>query len=441
MAEIDAAAAPVPEPLWRQHPIERDVLGPLARPASRTWWIATLLLGGTFLWGLLAWAWQIYHGLGVTGMNAPIFWGFYIVNFVFFIGISHAGTLVSAILRLTQARWRFPLTRVAEAITLFSLPFGAMSVIVDLGSPHRLLNVLHFPHLTSPILWDVVCITTYLIGSCVYLYLPLIPDIALCRDRLTEAGWGRRLTYRILALGWHGTAEQYRVLEKSVSIMAIVITPIAISVHTVVSWIFATTANPMWHSTIFGPYFVVGAIYSGIAALFVAMTIMRRAWRLERYLNEQVYNSLGQLFLVMCCLWTYFTFSEYLITYLGRSPTERMVWMDKFTGNYALSFWTMTITCLVIPMAVLSRRKTRTPGWTTFAGLAVLLGMWLERYLIVIPTKAHPFLPWSVGQYTPSWVEWSVLAGWCAGFSILFFFFFRLFPCISIWEMKEDQAS
>ncbi|RME91692.1 MAG: polysulfide reductase [Verrucomicrobia bacterium] len=428
-----------PNPKLSDQEIERDILAPLRRPPGRVWWASVVLLAAVFVWGLVAWAWQIHRGLGVTGMNAPVFWGFYIINFVFFIGISHAGTLVSAILRLTKARWRYPLTRVAEAITLFSLPFGAMSVVVDLGRPDRLLNVIHFPHLTSPILWDVICISTYLVGSATYLYLPLIPDIALCRDKLTEAGPFKRWLYRIGALGWTGTARQAAVLEKAVAVMAVLITPIAVSVHTVVSWIFATTANPMWHSTIFGPYFVVGAIYSGIGALVVAMTIMRRAWRLEKYLTPHIYDYLGQLFLVMCCLWTYFTFGEYLITYLGRSPTERVVWMDKFVGAYAWPFWGMIVACLVIPMAVLCRKRTRTPGWMTFAASAVLLGMWLERYLIVVPTKAHPFLSWGVGHYKPSWVEWSVLASWCAGFALAFFLFFRLYPCISVWEIKEGQ--
>ncbi|MCK5352316.1 polysulfide reductase NrfD, partial [bacterium] len=217
----------------------------LLRPILKTgkgfyWLVAVLALLG--FGGMGAWIFQLYFGLGVTGLNWPVFWGIYITNFVFFIGISHAGTLISAILRLCHAEWRRPITRAAEVITVMVLFFGAGSVILDLGRPDRALNVLFHAQMRSPLIWDVFSISTYLTGSIIYLYLPLIPDIAILRDRLPH-----RTIYRWLALGWQATERQKKVLERAISVMAIIIVPIAVSVHTVVSWVFAMTIQPMWH--------------------------------------------------------------------------------------------------------------------------------------------------------------------------------------------------
>ncbi|MCS6860833.1 MAG: polysulfide reductase NrfD, partial [Abditibacteriales bacterium] len=229
--------------------IDAEVLHPVTTPPSRAYRVTCVLLAFVLLWSLVAWAWQIRHGLGVTGLNAPVFWGLYLVNFVFFIGISHAGTLISSILRLTNTWWRRPFTRLAEAITVFSLPFGAFSVIVDLGRPDRMLNVVKYPHFTSAILWDVVCITTYLVTSCLYFYLALVPDIAVCRDRVTNASSWRKKLYHVLACGWTGTDKQHRTLDRLMTGMSIFLFALVISVHTNVSFVFGMTTKPGWHST------------------------------------------------------------------------------------------------------------------------------------------------------------------------------------------------
>ncbi|OYW00617.1 MAG: hypothetical protein B7X11_04405, partial [Acidobacteria bacterium 37-65-4] len=305
---------------------------------------------------LYAWYYQLQRGLGVTGMGRPIYWGFYITNFVFFIGVSHAGTLISAILRLTRAEWRRPITRAAEIITVAVIAIGASNVIIDLGREDRLLNVIFKPHLTSPLLWDVFSITTYLTGSVLYLYLPTIPDSAILRDRLPHRRW----LYGPLSLGWTGTERQKKLLNRAIAIMAVIMVPIAVSVHTVVSWVFAMTIQPMWHSSIFGPYFVVGAIYSGIAAIIVAMAIIRKGCHLEAFLKPLHFDYLGRLLLVMTLLWTYFTFAEYITTYYGNSPDEIKVMMSKLTGPFAPYFWTMVICCLPIPLIILGVRRFRT---------------------------------------------------------------------------------
>ena len=287
----------------RPHPFAFEaerILRPLRKSTNR-FYITVLLLGAVVAWGGYAYIHQLRYGLATTGMARPAYWGVYMVNFVFFIGISHAGTLISAILRVANAEWRRPITRCAEVITVLALIFGGMSVVIDMGRPDRVLNVFKYGRLQSPILWDICCISTYLTGSLIYLYLPLVPDLAIVRDRNAGRPWLQRL-YKILSLGFDGSAKHHRRIEIGISIMAIVIIPIAISVHTVVSYIFATTLQPGWHSTIFGPYFVVGAIFSGLAALLVAMAIIRKAYHLEGILKDIHFNNLGLVLLVMTCL-------------------------------------------------------------------------------------------------------------------------------------------
>ena len=403
---------------------------------GKGFYLVALLLLAIALWGLYAYSLQLRYGLGVTGLNRPVFWGFYITNFVFFIGISHAGTLISAILRLCRAEWRRPITRMAEMITVLVLFFGLGSIILDLGRPDRALYVIFYGKINSPLVWDVISISTYLTASTIYLYIPLIPDIALLRDRVT--GWRKRL-YRILSLGWTGTERQHRRVEIAIAILAIIVIPIAVSVHTVVSWVFAMTIQPMWHSTIFGPYFVVGAIYSGIAALLIAMALIRRIYKLGDYIKPIHFNYLGMLLFVMTLLWFYFTFAEYLTTFYGGEPTEMAVFWAKISGEYRIFFWGMVLFDLIIPFAILCNRWTRTITGTVIASISVVIGMWLERFTIVVPTLVNPRLPWDRGLYFPTWIEWSLTAAFFATFILLYMIFTKFFPIVSIWEVREGR--
>jgi len=242
---------------------EEHLLSTLTEASPRFYvWMAFLL--AVVAWGLYAYVHQIRDGLVVTGMRDQVSWGLYITNFVFFIGISHAGTLISAILRVTNTEWRRPITRLAEAITVFALCIGAPMVIVDLGRPERMLNLLRYGRIQSPILWDVLSVSTYLTGCAIYLYLPMIPDVGMLAEKSELPAWRRRL-YKKLSLGWTGSPTQWALLERSITVMAVMIIPLAVSVHTVVSWIFAMTLRPGWNSSIFGPYFVVGAPFGGIS--------------------------------------------------------------------------------------------------------------------------------------------------------------------------------
>jgi Ni/Fe-hydrogenase subunit HybB-like protein len=413
-------------------------------PTSRAWGFkGRLLVAGLSLivaWGIFAWIHQLSHGLAVTGLNNRVSWGLYITNFVFFIGISHAGTLVSAILRLTKAEWRRPITRMAEMITVVALVIGASMVLVDMGRPDRLQNILRFPHLRSPILWDVLSISTYIVGSIIYLYLPLVPDVAALRGS-RSFGRVRRRIYSAMSLRWTGSAEQKAHLNKAIGIMAIVILPVAISVHTVVSWIFGMTLRDGWNSTIFGPYFVVGAIFSGIAGIIVVMAIFRRAYHLEEFITEKHFRHLASLLLVLGLVYLYFTASEYITVGYKLRVGEGALLSALLVGRYAPLFWTFAIGGTFVPILLLAFRKTRTiPGIVTAAAL-VTIGMWLKRFVIVVPSMSAPLMPWEWGSYHPTWVEWSITAAAFAGFALVFMLLARFFPVISMWEVEEGWES
>jgi Ni/Fe-hydrogenase subunit HybB-like protein len=413
---------------------ERCLLMPLVR-TTRTFWMWAAIMASVSLWGAYAYYHQLSTGLGVTGLNTPEYWGIYIICFVFFIGISHAGTLISAILRVANAEWRRSITRSAEFITVLVIGFGAVQPILDLGRPDRVLNVFLHAQPFSPLLWDVLSITLYFTASSVYLYVPMIPDLARIRD----LGLRPKLLYRFLAIGYHDTPQARHTLERIIGVLAIAVIPIAVSVHTVIGWIFALTLRPMWHSAIFGPYFVVGAIFSGIAALIVAMAILRRVYRLEAYFKDIHFNHMGLLLLLMSVLWFYFTLAENLTVWYGGEETELATLYSKLIGEFAFPFWLMVAGCFLIPFPLMARRATRNVAGCVVASVAVILGMWLERFNIVVPTSLHPRTEMPSLAYFPSWVELSIMAGTFSGFILVYMIATKFFPIISIWEIKEGR--
>ncbi|MGZ6543698.1 MAG: NrfD/PsrC family molybdoenzyme membrane anchor subunit [Actinomycetota bacterium] len=398
-----------------------------------------LLVAGLALvvaWGIFAWTWQVSHGLAVTGLNDHVSWGFYLTNFVFFAGISMAGTLISAILRLTHAEWRRPITRLAEMITVVALIVVASMVVADMGRPERLLNVLLHPHLRSPILWDLLSISTYLAGSVLYLYLALVPDLAILRDG-GVGGKVRGRMYSALSIRWHEVPEQRRLLVRAIGVMAVVIVPVAVSVHSVVSWIFGMTLRSGWNSTIFGPYFVVGAIFSGIAAIIVVMAIFRRVYHLEEYITQKHFRYLGSLLLVAGILYAYFTLSEYATVGYKMEVGGASLLSALLVGRYAPYFWFFAIFGTVVPIVLLALPRTRTVKWIVTAAVLVNIGMWLKRFVIVVPSMALPLMPYEWGTYRPTWVEWSITAAAFAAFALVFVLLARIFPVISVWEIQE----
>src|SRR3990170_2952733 len=398
---------------------------PLVRP-GRWYWALVGVLSAIVAWAAYAYTVQLQQGLVVTAMLDRISWGLYVSTFVFFIGISHAGTLVSAILRVTNADWRKPITRLAEAITVFALVVGAAMVIIDLGRPDRLLFIPLYGRIESPILWDFTSITFYLTGSLLYLYLPLIPDLATLRDKMPAKARFRRWLYTRLAARWEGLPEQRRRLERALGAMAILIIPVAVSVHTVVSWIFGMTLRVGWHSTILGPYFVVGAIFSGVATLIIVMAGVRK---------------LGLMLLALDIVLLYFTLSEYLTaSYPGE--TQDVAWLTLLgSGQFAAMFWWMIIGGFIVPAVFIAVTKAKSVPAVVIAAILVNVGMWIERYLIVVPTMATPQTPAVIAPYWPTWGEWSILAGAIAGFGLLLLMFCRFFPVVSMWEVAEKAPT
>jgi Ni/Fe-hydrogenase subunit HybB-like protein len=408
------------------------IIAPMTQ-ARWPFWLVTTLLSAIVLWSVFAFSWQFYWGLGDTGMGHPVSWALYLVNFVFFIGISHAGALVSAVLRITHARWGTPFGRAAEAVTVFALAAGPTNILFDLGRSIRFYWVALHAQFKSPLLWDFTCIMTYFTVSIIFLYVLMVPDIGLLRDRFP----GRRWFYKPLSLEWTGTERQWGIILKIIGILCIAVIPIAVSVHTVVSWVFGMQTQPMWHSTIFAPYFVTGAIFSGIATIVIVTIVLRKVYHLEKYFTPYHYNNMGLLLLTFTLLWFYFTFAEHLTVGYGGGVEEQAVLWSKLTGRYAPLFWTMAVLCFFIPFPILVLK--RTVHWLLISSISIVIGMWLERFLIIIPSFADPRLPYALGAYTPSWVEWSLTAGLSAGFSLAFVLFSKFFPVISIWETEKEE--
>ena len=392
-----------------------------------------------------AWFYMIAHGMGLAGIRRPNYWGIFITNFVFWIGISHAGTFVSAILRVFNAEFRRPFTRAAELMTTFGLAAAGMYPLIHLGRPWRFYWMIPYPNqrwmwpnFHSILVWDMIAITAYLIGSSIYLFLPLIPDLAMARDR--SQGW-RKTIYRVLSLGWRGTEREWKNLTTGIRIFAFAIIPVMFSVHTIVSWDFAVTKVPGWHSTIFGPFFVAGAIFSGVAAVVTVLYIIRSTMvNMKYFIRLEHFDALGKLVLIFSMVWTYFYFNEYIIEWYGGEPIHHVI-QDMFTSGQFSWLWIgMLITNIVIPWATLWNKKIRRTPWLMFIiTLLVNLGMYAERYLIVVGVLTKNRLPFNWGGYQPRLVEYMISVGSIALFLFLYAVASRLIPLIPVWEVREGQ--
>ena len=425
---------------WERR-LEETALAPIRRTGPRFWALVVALLA-VIGWGVYAYAVQIRDGLVVTGMRDRISWGLYIATFVFFIGISHAGTLISAILRVSNARWRTPVTRMAEFVTVVALVCGASFVIIDLGRPDRILNVFIYGRWQSPIIWDVLAITTYLTGSITYLFVPMIPDLALFRDRLGghSSRW-RGWLYRTLAIGWTGNAGQRRSLAAAIGVLMILIIPIAVSVHTVVSWIFAMTLRVPWDSALFGAFFVAGAIFSGIGILIIVMAVLRRAYHLEEYVTEKHFLYLGYLMAAFAAIMIYANINEFMTHGYKLQEGVEFHFRQLFLAEFAPLFWFYLLGGLVSPIVIALLPATRTVRGFVLAAVLVTVAMWIERYFIVVTGLRVPLMPYEPASYAPTWVEWSLLAAGLALFALLITLFTKVFPIIAVWEVAEDHEA
>lgn len=422
--------------------INEAVLRPMFETGPR-FWILVAVLTAIVLWGLYAWGYMITYGMGTAGINQPVYWGLFIATFVFWVGISHAGTMISAVLRLLKADWRRPITRGAEAMTAFALMMAGLYPLIHLGRVWKFYwmlpypnNRLMWPNFQSPLMWDMVAILTYLIGSGLYLYLALIPDLAMARD-YTD-GWRNRL-YRIFSLGWRGTESEWHKLHRALGIFSVVIIPVFLSVHSIVSWDFAVTIQPRWHSSIFAPYFVIGAVYSGLSALATILVIVRKSMKLQEFLREEHFDALGKLVMVAGMGWVYFWFGGFIVEWYGNEPVVRELLHDEISGPLAPFFW-LQMVANVLPILLLVFKKIRThPGRLLAVTLLVNVGMFTERALIVIGNLQRNYLPFTWGSYRPSWVEISIVAMTFAGFILLYTLFSRVVPYVPVWEIKEGR--
>jgi molybdopterin-containing oxidoreductase family membrane subunit len=423
--------------LSRQEELEKAVFGPLTH-TSRWWYLWVLFLALLLGFGFWAYSRQLGNGLAVTGMGDTVVWGLYISNFVFFSGVSMAGTFISAILRITGAEWRRPLTRIAELTTVSALTMCGLMPAVDMGRPDRLLNLVLHGRLESPLIWDVLVIPTYLTASLIYLYLFLIPDSAVLRDRLAgKVSKLRHRFYSLLSLGWQGLPEQRRRLERAGLMMMLIVIPIGVATHSVVSWIFGMTYRAGWDSTIFAPYFAVGALYSGTAMLITIMFIFRRLQGLQDYFTEKHFRYLGYIMVAFGLLYLYFTFAEYLSASYKLEGGEKLLLQELFFGRYAWLVWPGFVGGQVIPIVLAANPRTNTMPVLFVASLLVNVGMFIKRFVIVVPSLSLPLMPYSWGTYTPTWVEVAITVASFAGFALIITLFAKLFPIISVSEMEE----
>jgi Ni/Fe-hydrogenase subunit HybB-like protein len=413
--------------------IEEAALRPLA-PSGRGFWAVVGILALLVVGGIVAFGVQFRDGLAVAGYSDQAFWGIYEANLVSFIAISYGGALVSAILRLTQARWRAPITRLAEAMAVFSLLIGMTFALIHLGRPERVWLIITSPQVSSAIVWDFVVIMTYLVATVIFLYLPMIPDLAVLKQRTT--GW-RSTLYGTLSLHWRGTAEQRRLLERGVTVVAILIIPIAVLVHSVLSWGFALTGRPGWHSTIFAPYFVVAALFSGVAMVILIVAGFRRGYRLQKFIGPKHFIYLGYLMLTLDLLYLYFTFTELLTEGYVMNEETAPVLDALLVGQYAPLFWLFIIGGGIVPILLVAIPRTRTIPGIVVAAALVVSGMWLKRLLIVVPAVAHPLIAGSWGSFHPTWVAVAITVGAAAAIPLCLMLFFKFIPILSIHEMEE----
>lgn len=422
--------------------INEAVLKPMFKTGPKFWILVAFLIA-VIAWGMYAWGYQIFFGMGSAGINNPVYWGLHIATFIFWVGISHAGTMISAVLRLLKADWRRPITRGAEAMTAFALMMAGLYPLIHLGRVWKFYwmipypnNRFLWPNFQSPLMWDMVAIFTYLIGSLLYLYLALIPDMAMARDHTD--GWRYKL-YRVLGLGWRGTEAEWHKLHRALGIFSIVIIPVFLSVHSIVSWDFAVTIQPRWHSTVYAPYFVIGAVYSGLSALALILIIVRKTMNLQDFLRDEHFNALGKLIMIAGLGWVYFWFTGFITEWYGNEPVVRELIHDELSGNLAPLFW-LQMSANVLPLLFLAFKKIRTNlKWLLMLTVAINVGMYTERVLIVVGNLQRNYLPFNWGTYKPTWVEISIVAMTFAGFTLLYTLFSRIVPYVPVWEIKEGR--
>lgn len=424
--------------------IKNDLLRPITHHKNFGLWIGALIVFlGLFAWGYTL---QLMKGLSVTGMRDYVSWGMYIANFVFFVATSLVGMLISAVLGLLNIKWITPITRIAEIIALGFVMIAGLVIVVDMGRPDRLLNVFIHGRFQSPILWDITVITTYVTISALLFLLPLLPDLGFMKKHMKNdvPNWQWKL-YNILSLGWAGTPQQYKILHRAIRVLLVLIIPVALAIHTVTSWLFASTLRPGWDSTVFGPYFVSGAFVAGSAAVIIAMYFYRKNFKLQDYLTDDHFDKMGKLLVLVSLVYAYFNLNEFLVPAYKMKAHDDVHLETLFSGHYSLMFWMTQIIGLVVPIILLLWKKARSPKPLMIISIFVILGAWFKRYLIVIPTMLHPHLPMQnvpeeFHHYSPTGIEIVLTIGTIVLALFIITILSKLFPVISLWETAHDKG-
>jgi len=417
------------------------------KKASVKFWIAIGLLSAVVALGIVAWIVQLREGMGVAGFSNRSFWAIDLTNVVTIIGVSYGGAVVSAMLLLTGASWRAPLARIAEGMAVVTVVIGAAFIIPHLGRPDRLLYMFMQPNFRSPVFWDFVAITTYMFASFVFFFLPLIPDMAILRNKHPEElGRGRRTLYRICSHGWISSPKQHRVLRGAIGVVAILIIPLAVSVHSVLSWAFSLVSRPGWHESIWAPYFVIAALYSGVALVIVIAAGFRRGYHLEAFISERHFVRLGFMMAALGATYLYLTFADILPgAYVGERGVAEVV-HDTLLGDYAISFWAFIFAGAIVPILLVALPQTRNTGGMVVAATLVVIAMWLKRLVMVSETSHYDQLTRSFGQYYQfTWVSISITLAGVAAIPLLLMLLFRVVPILAIDEVDtlatEDSPS
>jgi Ni/Fe-hydrogenase subunit HybB-like protein len=424
--------------------VDRTILDTLSPPSGGYWLLIMLLVLGV-LGGAACWTYQIFVGIGAGGQNHPVMWGTYIINFVFWVGIAHSGTLISAILYLFRAGWRNPIARAAETMTVFAVSIAGLFPFIHVGRVWVAYYMLPYPNqrnlwpnFQSPLVFDMVAISTYLTVSVLFWYTGMVPDLARARE---AAGGLRKKVYSIISLGWTGKHEQWRHYARGYLFFAALATPLVVSVHSVVSWDFALSVVPSWHSTIFAPYFVAGAIHSGLAMVLTLLIPLRKIFHYEKIITMNVLENVAKTIVFTGLIVGYSYGMEHFLAWYSNNTIEQTTFLWRAFGHYRVEFWIMILCNTMIPLLFFFRKIRTSIPWLFGISILINIGMWYERFVIVVTGVAHDYIPHAWGLYRPSGIELGILVGsFC-----LFFLFFSLFvkhlPSVSMTEMKETVAA
>jgi Ni/Fe-hydrogenase subunit HybB-like protein len=425
------------------HRIEQDILLALKHP-NPFYWVIVFICAVFFAIGLMTWLYQMLKGMGVAGINNPVGWGVYITNFVFWVGIAHSGTLISAVLFLFRAKFRNVFNRSAEAMTVFAVMTAGLFPLIHLGRSWFFYWLFPYPNqrqiwvnFQSPLIWDVFAVSTYFTISAIFWYVGMVPDVAIVRRYATGI---RNKIYSVLSLGWSGSKRQWRHYTRLYVFLAAFATPLVISVHSVVSWDFAMSIVPGWHTTIFAPYFVAGAIFSGTAMVLTLVIPMMKIFRMEKYITVNHYDKIAKVLLFTSLIVTYSYLVEFGLAFYGGHQFEESHFLYRLFGDYRYLYWTMLFCNSIFPLTLFIRKLRRNILFLFILSLFVNVGMWLERFVIIVSSLAKDFDPYNWGLYIPRWPEVAITLGSFGMFFMFFLIFTKVLPVLAITEIKEEAA-